>query len=325
MPDKVGGIIASRRNLPAGTDPTYPTPNVASFDKELTHLVGGNWVRDYRWVRPWADAEISTHVDQLCADADVKAIVVTGTTIGEKVKARRDTQANKPWIVAATDDGNWLEQFPNNPSNANHYVTQKITGSTSGYSTGLTGSGKTITYYRARTLKQDIGSTAQVGVLRGTPSLTAPAGSHSEQERANQLAAVADALGVLVANLKIIEVAINNAGQVTFAPAEPPAGVNGLVILGDAVTFLARQEIVDKLLYGGGTWGNIVLSSGPHKAFLAAGLSSTEGPGMTPTHKKSVGLYQRAALYVSQVLQTLPPTTPDPPYVPGNRSDFEKF
>jgi hypothetical protein len=323
MPDKVGGIIASRQNLGAVADPGYPTPNVRSFDKELDSLMGtGTWVRDYRWVRPWDDTQINNHVDALCADTDVKVIVVTGTTIGEKVKARRDTNMNKPWIVAATDDGNWVEQFPNVSTDPNYYVAQKITGSTSGYSTGLTGGGKTITYYRARDLKNDIGSTAQVGVVRGDPSLTAPTGSHSEQERLDQLAAVADGLGILVGNLKIIEVGINSSGNVTFTPAQPQAGLNGLIVLGDAVTFLARQEIADKLLYPTGTWANILLSSGPHKAFLAAGLSATEGPGMTGKHKKTRGLYQRAAWYVHQILQ---PTTPDPPYVPKNRSDFEKF
>ena len=326
MPPKVGGIIASRKNLAAGTDPTYPTPNVKAFEKELNNLfgnIGSAWTAVYRWVQPWDTDKINEHVVQLCDDNDVKAIVVTGTTIGEKVKKKRDTRANKPWIVAATDDGNWMEQFPNAPLDPMHYVTQKITGSTSGYSTGLAGQNKTITYYRARTLKQDIDSSNQVGVVRGKPSLTAPSASHSEQERKNQLAAVADALGVTdVQQLKIIEVAFDTNGNVIFDPVQPEAGVDGLIVLGDAVTFLARQEIADKIQYGAGRWRNITLSSGPHKAFLAVGLSSTEGLGMTPTHKKSLGLYQRAAQYVNQILQG---ATPDPPYVPTKRSDFEKF
>jgi len=118
----VGGIIAARRN---GAEPGS-APNIDEFNKHLNDLWKGKWYKDYRYVEPWDTAEITNRVNELI-QIGVEVIVVTGTTIGERVLAARNASHSDVWIVAATDDGDWVCTFEAT------YPADHVTGVGSGY------------------------------------------------------------------------------------------------------------------------------------------------------------------------------------------------
>jgi hypothetical protein len=328
MPFKVGGIIASRTNKAVGTPATALMSNVNAFEAEVTNGFSANWTPFYGWVKPWDDATIQTYVDQICAEYDpdptaadaVKVIVVTGTTLGEKVKHYRDNHADETkrdvWIVMATDDGDWTAIF-SPPGDPNLYERERVTGTTSGYSRPKAGSGKTITWHRTKDVRKLFkdefpGDTIHPAVLLADNTLLSP---HAQNEKARQIADVQDALGVaaLTGQCRVTKTD-NLDGSTTFGFTESAdfRKANLLIVLADAVTFLARQEIADAIA---NVWNSFWMSSGPHCAYQLAGLTTSYGPSMDSNMN---GRYHDAASWVIDILQGNPPKKPKTALSPGD-------
>jgi hypothetical protein len=300
---RVGGIIAHKQSIPPSSPPPAPGPNVQAFDTTLTNLYGTPWVRDYQYVAPWDDAAIVAAVQYLLALPDTEVIVVTGTTLGEKVWAERDNIQNTPggtktWIVMATDDGDWTcDQFRTT------WHAARVTGTGSGYSHVVK---KRVDDLSDAFQAAHPGDTMQVAVLQADPALL---GADAQAEKAAQLADVQaelSHLGLPAAAAPFYVGAPPAAGD-PFPIGAPPVGANALFILGDATTFLARADIVAAL---GGTFD---LMMGEWCAFVDAGGSMSYGPPM-PTR------YAASARYVSHILKGSSPGAPHCHWVDG---DFE--
>src|SRR4051794_8486791 len=87
--DRVGGVIARKTPGLVETKSSGGL-NVSAFERALDAIATKNWRPKYFYVRPWENDEVRAAVDNLIADPLVKVIVVTGTTLGEKVRAMRN-------------------------------------------------------------------------------------------------------------------------------------------------------------------------------------------------------------------------------------------
>jgi hypothetical protein len=293
---RVGGIVAARQN---NVGPTGPIPNITAFDNRLTSLYSSAWHRDYRFVEPWDDTYIASEVNALLGYADLKVLVVTGTTLGEKVKAVRDasTVTPKPWIVMTTDDGSWTCTF------AANWNAEGVTGMSSGYNRVITVGGnlRMVTGHRARKLRALFvpAHAIRPAILRAKDSLLSAAAVVEKQQQAD---AVRVALGLSSPAPEFYVDQPATPGGPFRVDAPPGGGENALIVLGDAVTFLARHEIAN-MLATDPAWSGFIRSSGPHSAFKHAGLTMSYGPNMPKR-------YERAADFVDLILRGLSPGGP---------------
>jgi hypothetical protein len=300
----VGGIVAHKVTIPPSDPLPPPGPNVQAFDAELTHAYGNSdWKRDYHYVAPWDDTGIANAVDDLLNKVHVDVIVVTGTTLGEKVYNVRNKLQNDPatrtWLIMATDDGDWVcDQFQT------RWDKQHVSGTGSGYSH--------VVRDRVQRLRDAFdaahpGTTMQLAVLQADPALLSPA---AQAEKDSQLADVQDELKhlKLPAAPDPFYVGAPPTLDDPFPIGDPPDDTNALLVLGDATTFLARADIVaalsDKYDQMMGEWC----------AFVDAGGTMSYGPPMPAR-------YAEAADYVSQFLKTGHSHAPHCNWAPG---DYEE-
>ncbi|HEY7063312.1 MAG TPA: hypothetical protein VII06_17675 [Chloroflexota bacterium] len=296
---RVGGVIASRiftANSPV-TSTGAGGPNVSAFEDALNAIPGVPvWRPKYHYVRPWEDTEVNSAADDLFADTLVQVIIVTGTTLSEKVQARcpasPDPGYNK-WIVMATDDGKWIYDLF-----AASWMTDFVTGMTSGYSD--------IVDRRVKKLYSEYKRSKNPGdmdlaVLQADPSQLGMLTSYALTEKVNDFTAIQKAVLPKLSSIRPREFFVHATtpapSPATFTIDPVPAGANAVLVLADAITFLARSSI-EAMLKGD---ANIKVVQLPHSTYKWTGMGSDKAKGYGPNMPYR---YADAADYAYEVLTT---------------------
>jgi hypothetical protein len=301
----IGGIIGNPVNK-TETVKGKGGANVTAFEDTLDNMTGvPSWQPKYYYVRPWVDTEIATAASNLFGKVPV--IVVTGTTLGEKVQALRPKE-DKTWIVMATDDGGWTATF------ARSYGTQYVTGMTSGYSS-ITAKriAKLYTHFqhhRKRHLPP--GTQMNLGVLQADPSQLGSISSAARLEKDDDFAQTVSLVSALSPFTPVrfyVHADTPTPSKATFSVDAVPSDVNTVIVLGDTITFLARKDIESTLK------GNELVDvvSLPHATYKCLKKAKNFGPNMPYR-------YSDAAQYVFDVLTT---GKAGAPWVPDPDADFE--
>lgn len=305
----VGGIIASDSKFTEGVHLRSGRPNVVAFDRALDNLTGGSatepgqWNKDYRYVRFWREDDIDEAIAALTTYPNLDAIVVTGTTLGEAVMARRPARAPW-WIVVATDDGSWTDQFQGGKHN-----TQQVTGKSSFFTWALK---EQIEKGAESFHKRHKDTPMVVAAVMADDALLSPAAQAEKQYQFNAIPGFLSAPDRRTDSIIRVSLTSKDDEPTAFGVSDLPDDVNAIVILGDATTFLARTAIRDKFQDD----HRVKLAMVEHKLCRwtkAKKKSRHHGPDM-PSH------YRTAAGMVHAIIGKVDPGDPPNP-VPGSPED----